>query len=222
MQKGPGPRGEAGIRGDRSRPNDVRGGAAGPGRRLRSFRGVCPPAARWEARADGGGGVASLTRSPPCLPGPGVRLQPALLSRPPSALPGAPTSGAGRRGGGESKSPNQLLVKIWSWVETRVSAKPPPRTQHADPAGSVAPGGPQGAPHLALASRTPPCQTACLCREMTGLRTWVKQVKNPNICISCGFAPFKVKLLGRGGQSRPHGPGEGWQGRGVPRFSSGL
>lgn len=86
----------------------------------------------------------------------------------------------------------------------------------------MAPGGPQGAPHLALASRTPPCQTACLCREMTGLRTWVKQVKNPNICISCGFAPFKVKLLGRGGQSRPHGPGEGWQGRGVPRFSSGL
>lgn len=103
MQKGPGPRGEAGIHGDRSRPNDVRGGAAGPGRRLRSFRGVCPPAARWEARADGGGGVASLTRSPPCLPGPGVRLQPALLSRPPSALPGAPTSGAGRRGGQEPK-----------------------------------------------------------------------------------------------------------------------
>lgn len=103
VQKGPGPRGEAGIRGDRSRPNDVRGGAAGPGRRLRSFRGVCPPAARWEARADGGGGVASLTRSPPCLPGPGVRLQPALLSRPPSALPGAPTSGAGRRGGQEPK-----------------------------------------------------------------------------------------------------------------------
>lgn len=33
------------------------------------------------------------------------------------------------RGGGEAKSPNQLLVKIWSWVETRVSAKPPPRTQ---------------------------------------------------------------------------------------------
>lgn len=86
----------------------------------------------------------------------------------------------------------------------------------------MAPGGPQGAPHLALASRTPPCQTACLCREMTGLRAWVKQVKNPNICISCGFAPFKVKLLGRGGQSRPHGPGEGWQGRGVPCFSSGL
>lgn len=56
---------------------------------------------------------------------------------------------------------------------------------------------------MALASRTPPCQTACLCREMTGLRTWVKQVKNPNICISCGFAPFKVKLLGGGDRAAP-------------------
>lgn len=197
----------------------MRGGAAGPGRRLRSFRGVCPPAARWEARADGGGGVASPTRSPPCLPGPGVRLQPALLSRPPSALPGAPTSGAGRRGGQEPKPTPGKNLELGG---DQSFSQAPPRTQRADPAGSVAPGGPQGAPHLALASRTPPCQTACLCREMTGLRAWVKQVKNPNICISCGFAPFKVKLLGRGGQSRPHGPGEGWQGRGVPRFSSGL
>lgn len=56
---------------------------------------------------------------------------------------------------------------------------------------------------MALASRTPPCQTACLCREMTGLRAWIKQVKNPNICISRGFAPFKVKLLGGGDRAAP-------------------
>lgn len=48
--------------------------------------------------------------------------------------------------------------------------------------------------------------SACLCREMTGLRAWVKQVKNPNICISCGFAPFKVKLLGAGDRAAPKAP----------------